>query len=192
MRVYGHNRPQGPSWIVAVAIFAGLLLLLQLFGGRVRSGRPLEQQFAASRPAAGAGRLVLPPLPAGAAGLARTAAARISGGATGAALTPVAQGAELRVEITGLRQTPHGLRITGSATNIGGRPLPVTLAAFRFTDGTGTVYAPENAAATTLNPGQRALLDLTLPIQNARELTLEIQLEGEPPLHMVLIQAPLE
>ena len=189
MRAYGHNRSQGPAWIVAIAIFAVLLLLLQLFGGRGPSGRALEQQFAASPPAAGAGKLVLPPLPTGVAGLARTAAARIGGGEMAAALTPVAQGAELRIEITGLRRTADGLNIRGVATNIGERPLPVALAAFRFSDGTGTAYTADSAAATTLNPGQRAPLDLTLPARDVRNLVLDIELDGEAPLRMVLLQA---
>jgi hypothetical protein len=102
----------------------------------------------------------------------------------------VAQNADLRIEISGIRRAPGGLRITGTATNSGQQPLPVSLAAFRFVDGTGTVYTAENAATTTLNPGQRAPLDLTLPIQDARQLTLDVQVKGAPPLHMVLIQAP--
>jgi hypothetical protein len=94
------------------------------------------------------------------------------------------------VEISGIRQAPGGLRITGTATNTGQRPLPVSLAGFRFVDGTGTVYTAENAAATTIDPGQRAPLDLTLPIRDARQLTLDVQVERAAPLHMVLVQTP--
>ena len=192
MRVYGHNRSQGPSWVVAVAIFVGLLAVLQLFRGRVPQARPLQQHFAADPPAAGAGRLVLPPLPSSVAGLARTAAARIGAGATGAALTPVAQASSLRVEITGIRRAAAGLRITGVAANTGSSPLPISLAAFRFTDERGMVYAAESNATTTLAPGQRAPLELTLPVRDARQLALEVQLDGQPPLRMVLIQTPPE
>ncbi len=189
MRGYG-KRSQGPSWLFAVAIFVGLLVLLQIFGGAGSGARPLTQQFAAKPPESGSGQLPLPPLPSSVSDLARTAAARIGRGAVGAALTPVAQSADLRVEITGIRQAAGGLRITGAATNTGKRPLPVSLGAFRFVDGTGTVYAAESAAATTLDPGQRAPLDLTLPIRDARQLTLDVQVEGAPPLHMVLVQTP--
>ena len=122
--------------------------------------------------------------------MARTAAARIRTGSPGPALTPVAQGTDLRLEITGIRKTASGLRITGVATNVGAQQLPVTLAAFRFSDDTGTVYAPESAAATTLDPGQRAPLDLTLPVEDPRQLTLDVRLEGQPPLRMVLIHSP--
>ncbi len=190
MRVHGHNGSQGPSWLLAIVIFAGLILLLQLFRDASPGGRPLAQQFAANRPEPGSARLELPPLPSSVGNLARTAAARIGSGGTGAALTPVAQDGTLQVEITGIRQVAEGLQISGVVRNLGQQPLPVSLAAFQFTDGTGTVYAAENAAATTLAPGQRAPLDLTLPVQDARQLTLDVQREGQPPIHMILIQEP--
>ena len=190
MRVHGHNGTQGPSWLLAVVIFVVLILLLQLFRDSSPGGRPLAQQFAASRPEPGGVGPELPPLPSSVGNLARTAAARIGSGGTGAALTPVAQGGSLQVEITGIRESGGGLQISGSVVNQSQQPLPVTLAAFQFTDGTGTVYAAENAAATTLAPGQRAPLDLTLPVQDARQLTLAVEQEGQPPIHMVLKQDP--
>ena len=189
MRGYG-KQTQGPSWIFAVVIFAALLVFVQLFRNNMPAARPLEQQFAAKAPEPGAGQVELPALPSSVSDLARTAAARIDAGSTGQALTPVAEGGELRVEITGMRSAEGGLQVKGMATNIGQRPLPVSLAAFRFTDGTGTVYAPQNDASTTLAPGQRAPLDLTLPIQDPRQLTLDVQPEGGQVLRMVLIQTP--
>ena len=190
MRVYGHSRSRGPSWVLAIVIFLGLLVLLQLFRGAGSGAKPLTQQFAAKPPEPGAGQWELPPLPSSVGDLARTAASRIHSGSTGPALTPVAQNPDLRIEINGIRQAPGGLRVMGSATNSGQRPLSISLADFRFADGTGTVYTAENAATTALEPGQRAPLDLTLPIQDARQLTLDVQVKGVPPLHMVLIQAP--
>ena len=187
MRVFGDDQSQGPSLVLAIVIFVGLLLLLQLFRGSASTGTPLEQHFAASRPAPREGKLSLPPLPTGVVGLARTAAARIAGGQVGAALTPVAEGGSVRVEITSIRKQPDGLQIKGRVTNAGDQPLPVSLAAFHFRDETGTVYAAESAASTTLQPGQRAPLDMTLPIVDASELTLDVQLADEPPLRMVLI-----
>ena len=190
MRVFGHNRSQGPSWVLAIAIFLLLLLLLQLGRGGAGAGRPLQQQFAASPPRAGTGRLVLPPLPSSVAGLARTAAARISSGGRAVALTPVAESSRLRVEITGIRAAEGGLRITGYATNTSAEALTLSLGAFRFTDGSGMVYASENDTATSLQPGQRVALDLLLPIAEPRQLILDLELAGEAPLRMVLLQEP--
>jgi hypothetical protein len=171
-------------------IFIGLLIALQLFRGGMPSARPLEQQFAASPPAPGAGRLVLPPLPSSVADLARTAAARIGAGSRAAALTPVAESSRLRVEISGINAANGGLHITGYAFNTGAEPLVLSLADFRFTDGSGMVYAAENDAGSTLQPGQRVPLDLQLPIADSRQLILDVELTGEPPLRMVLLQDP--
>ena len=190
MRVFGHNRSQGPSWVVAIVIFLLLLLLLQLDRGGAGAGRPLQQQFAASPPRAGTGRLVLPPLPSSVAGLARTAAARISSGGRAVALTPVAESSRLRVEITGIRAAEGGLRITGYATNTSAEALTLSLGAFRFTDGSGMVYASENDTGTSLQPGQRLPLDLLLPIAEPRQLILDLELAREAPLRMVLLQEP--
>ncbi len=190
MRGFGHNRSQGPSWVVAIVIFLLLVLLLQLFRGRVPPSRPLEQQFAAGPPRPGMGRLVLPPLPSSVAGLARTAAARISTGDRAVALTPVAESSRLRVEITGIRAAEGGLRITGYATNTSAEALTLSLGAFRFTDGSGMVYASETDTGTSLQPGQRVPLDLLLPIMEPRQLILDLELAGEAPLRMVLLQEP--
>ena len=190
MRGFGHNRSQGPSWVVAIVIFLLLVLLLQLGRGGMGAGRPLQQQFAASPPRAGTGRLVLPPLPSSVAGLARTAAARISSGGRAVALTPVAESSRLRVEITGIRAAEGGLRITGYATNTSAEALTLSLGAFRFTDGSGMVYASETDTATSLQSGQRVPRDLLLPIAEPRQLILDLELAGEAPLRMVLLQEP--
>lgn len=191
MRSVG-RRSQGPSWITAVVIFAVLLVALQLFRSRVPAGRPLEQQFAARPPApgAGSGQLVLPPLPSSVAGLARTAVARIGAGSRAAALTPVAESARLRVEITAISAAKGGLQITGFAFNTSAAPLVLSLGAFRFTDGSGMVYAAENDAGTTLQPGQRVALDLVLPIADPSQLILDVELVDQAPLRMILLQDP--
>ena len=188
MRAFGQNRSQGPSVLVAIAIFVGLLLAVQLFRDRVPDDTSLVQQFAARRPDPAVDGQVLPPLPSSVAGLARTTIARIGRGSAAPALTPVAEQGSLRVEIASLRKVDAGLRITGRVTNIGQAPVAVSLAPFRFSDGAGTVYAADNAAATTLQPGQQAPLDLTLPIEAPRQLVLDVQLEGQPPIRMVLMQ----
>jgi len=195
MRGFGPNQSQGPSWLLAVAIFAALLLLLQLLRGSTPAVRPLEEQFAARPPEAGggdsgAGNVELPPLPSVVGNLARTAAARIGRGSTAGALTPVAQSAELRIEITGLRRSGTGLQITGGATNTGTGSLAISLADFRFTDETGTVYAAQTAAETTLEPGQRAPLELTIPVPNPKQLVLDVEVQGAPPIRMILLQQP--
>lgn len=187
MRAYGHNS-QGPSWLVAVVIFVVLLGVVQVFRGRTEGTSGLQRQFGAQPAPEGDGGIELPPLPENIAGMARTAMAQLQAGGAAPALTPVAQSKRLRVEITGLQQVEAGLKISGSIINAGAQPLPVSLSAFHFTDGSGTTYTAQGDATTTLEPGQRAPLDLTLPIQGAQQLTLNVQLEGETPIQMVLLQ----
>jgi hypothetical protein len=188
VRAYGPHRSQGPSWLVAIVIFAVLLIAVQMFRDRAPGTSALQEQFAAQPTPAGLSPIELPPLPEDIAGIARTALERLRAGAAAPALTPVAQSERLRVEIAGMEQVEAGLQITGSITNAGTDPLPVSLGAFQFTDGTGTTYAAQSDAATTLAPGQRAPLDLTLPIQHPDQLTLRVQLEAETPIEMVLLQ----
>ncbi len=68
--------------------------------------------------------------------------------------------------------------------------MTLSLGAFRFTDGSGMVYASENDTGTSLQPGQRVPLDLLLPIAEPRQLILDLELAGEAPLRMVLLQEP--
>jgi hypothetical protein len=124
------------------------------------------------------------------AGLARTAIARLGAGNRAAALTPVATSSRLRVEITGIKAADGGLHITGYAFNTSAEPLVLSLGAFKFTDGSGMVYAAENDAGTSLQPGQRVPLDLLLPIADPSRLVLDLELADEPPLRMVLLQDP--
>ena len=50
------------------------------------------------------------------------------------------------------------------------------------------VYAAEQDAGTTLQPGQRVPLDLVLPIADPSQLILDVELEDEAPLRMVLLR----
>lgn len=184
------RRSQGPSWVTAVVIFAVLLVALQLFRSRMPANRSLEQTFAASPPAPGAGQLELPPLPSSVAELARTAAARIGAGNRAVPLTPVAESTRLRVEISGINAVNGGLHIAGFAVNTSAEPLVLSLSVFRFTDGSGMVYATENDAGTTLQPGQRVPLDLQLPVADPSQLILDVELPNDAPLRMVLLQDP--
>ncbi len=152
MRVYGHNQSQGPSWLIAIVVFVLLIGAVQVFRDRTGGSSALQQRFAAQPASEGVPRIDLPPLPEDIAGIARTALARLQSGAPAPALTPVAQNQRLRVEITGIQQVEAGLKISGTISNTGSQPLPVSLNAFQFTDGTGTIYTAQGDAATTLHP----------------------------------------
>jgi hypothetical protein len=189
MRVYG-KPSQGPSWATALLIFVALLVALQFF--RTPTNQGLEEQFAARPPAPGAGQLALPPLPSAVADLARTAIERLRGGERGPVLTPVASSASLRVEIDAIEPVSGGYRVTGAATNTGTRSMALSLSAFRFTDAAGTLYVAEGAPETRLRVGQSVPLDMTLPIADPGQLILEVEVDGEEPLRMILLQSPAD
>ena len=189
MRAYGHNGSQGPSWLIAIAVFIIAIVMVQVMRDRSGGASALQQQFAAQPPSDGIPNIDLPPLPDDIAGIARTAVARLRTGAPAPALTPVAQNQRLRIEISGMEQVAEGLKISGSIVNTGTEPLPVSLNAFQFVDSSGTTYTTQGDAATTLAAGQRAPLDLVLPIENPQQLTLRVQLDGDAPIEMVLLQS---
>ncbi len=184
MRLHG-KRGGGPGLMLGIVGFVVLVLAVQWSRGS--NARPLTEQFAAG-PAPSGPALSVPALPTGIAGLARSAVARLAGGNTAPALTPLAQAGSLQVVITELAPGAQGLHIAGEAINTGTAPLLVSLKDFRFTDDTGTTYAAEQGAATTLAPGQRTPLDLSLPLTNPKQLTLEVTLANQPKLAMVLLQ----
>lgn len=174
---------------MAIVAFLVLIAVVQLFGAG-GGGNTLSDRFADGRTVPGlAPGLSLPPLPTSISELARTAVARLAGGQQAPALTPVAQNETLRVEITRLTPTEQGLRITGEVSNIGKDAMVVSLSQFHFIDEQGTKYATENGAGTTLGPGQRAPLDLTLPLTQPRQLSLEVEVPGQPLLTMTLVQS---
>ena len=180
----------GPSWVLALLIFVALVLLLRIAGGQ-QPGRLVEHFTPAP---GGGGGIQLPPVPTEVIAFARTATARILGGLATRPLAQEADNGALRVRIDTLQPVDNGLRISGSVANIGSAPLDVSLDAFRFTDAAGTVYAAPPGTQASIEPGQDAPLEITLPVQNPAQLKLDIALPNQPPLELVLLndegQAP--
>jgi hypothetical protein len=188
MRAFGSDG-RGPSWFIAVLAFVVLIAIMQMVTRNTQQ-RPLDQHFAASRPAPDAGQIPFPAIPTNIAGLARTTTARLLGGQAVTPLNTADQNESLRVEINTVQQEGEQLRLDGSVTNIGRTPVDVSLDAFRFIDEHQTVYASSGSPATTLQPGQQAPLNLTLPLLNPHQLQLEVSQPGLTPLRLVLINTP--
>jgi|GEM_PF-6091296 len=186
MRAYGGSNSQWPSWLIALLIFGLLIGVVQLVGQPAPPQQsPLQQKFAAT-PAAGIS-LTLPTVPADLVALARTQTARLLGGETGEPLTRVAQNKVLRVRIVGLAPEGDQLHINGNIENISREPLTVSLDDFKFVDATNTLYAAEGSPSTTLEPGQQAPIDITLPIKDPETLRLDVELSNQPKIEMLLI-----
>jgi hypothetical protein len=191
MRAYGNSQNRGASWLTAIIIFIAIVFVIQLLERRgPDQERTLQQQFAASPPPADAGAIPMPPLPTDMVALARTTTARLLGGQAGAPLNSVAQNETLRVKIDSLKSEGNTLRLSGNVANIGTAPATVALDAFKFSDASGTVYASSGGPTTTLEPGQQAPLDITLPIANPSVLRLEVEQPNQGKIDLQLLNAP--
>lgn len=175
----------GPSVLVGIA---GFLVLVLLVVSQRRATLPLSQQFVPRPTVPGDTDWTLPALPSELAQQARTALARLTSGEAARPVTSRADNGLVEVAITQLQGVPQGLQIKGEARNIGAAPFAVSLTDFRFTDGQGVEYAADQGVSTTLQPGQRAPLDLTLPITRPQQLSLLVQLPNQAPLTMTLVQ----
>jgi hypothetical protein len=191
MRVYGSPHSRWANWLTAIVVFIVLVALIQVVERRgPDQERMLQQRFAASPPPADAGSIPLPPIPTDMVGLARTTTARLLGGQSGAPLNTVAQNETLRVQITSIKTEGEAVRLSGSVTNIGSAPASVSLDGFKFIDASGTVYASSGGPSTTLEPGQAAPIDITLPIANPVMLKLEVEQPNQGKIELQLLNTP--
>jgi hypothetical protein len=191
MRAYGNPQNRWANWLTALFIFLGIVAVIQVIERRGPSQEQLlQQQFAASPPPADAGKIELPPIPTDMIALARTTTARLFSGQAGAPLNTAAENETLRVEISSIKSEGENLRLSGTITNISAASTTVSLDAFKFTDAAGTVYASSGGPTTTLEPGQQAPLDLTLPIANPSALRLQVEQPNQQTIELQLVNTP--
>ena len=122
-------------------------------------------------------------------GVRRTVASlrdRFSGGQGVPALTPIASGPRLRVEVHEVKRNGEQVRVSGVVSNISAAALDLPIDAFVFRDSAGVTYAA-SGRGTTLQPGQSTNLDLTVPLPQGRGLTLVVTLPPDPPIEQILV-----
>jgi len=112
---------------------------------------------------------------------------RFAGGGAIPALTPVASGARVKVNVGEVRRVGDQVQIKGSVSNTSDAPLTIPPGAFAFRDSAGVSYSTGGSAAVTLAIGQSTALDLGVPLPNGRGLTLILALPPDPPLEQVLV-----
>jgi hypothetical protein len=183
------DRPTFPIWIGGI-LLALILILISTRGGGVNTPA-LTRRFAPDPHAPTAQPFQLPQisLPGLPEGMRRTLTGlrdRFASGQAVPALTPVASGPRLRVEVREVKRSGQQVTISGAVTNISGAVLAIPLGAFAFRDSAGTTYAA-SGAGTTLQPGQSTALDLAVPLPAGRGLTLVVTLPPDPPLEQVLV-----
>jgi hypothetical protein len=112
---------------------------------------------------------------------------RFAGGGAIPALTPVANSARARVDISEVRRVGDQVQIKGSVVNLSDTPLTIPPGAFSFRDSAGVTYSTGGSAAVTLASAQSTTLDLGVPLPDGRGLTLILTIAPDPPLEQVLV-----
>lgn len=189
-----HNdRKQFPFWLGG-ALVALVMILISMRGGGT-GAQSLVQRFAPrpTDPAAPTAapfqlpQIHLPSLPPEAQQRLNALRDRFVSGAAIPALTPVAVGPRVRVEVADVKHVDGAVQIRGSISNVAAAPLRIPAAAFAFRDSTGALYATTGSDATALQPGETTSFDLSVPLPSERGLTLIVHLPPDPPLEQVLI-----
>jgi hypothetical protein len=183
------DRPNLPAWVGGI-LLALVLILISTRGGGVNS-TVLIRRFAPDPNAPTSAPLQLPKidlsrLPEGVRQTVASLRDRFAGGEAVPALTPIANGPRLRVEVREVKRSGEQVRVSGAVSNISGAALELPIDAFVFRDSAGVTYAA-SGRGTTLQPGQSTTLDLTVPLPEGRGLTLVVTLPPDPPTEQILV-----
>jgi hypothetical protein len=177
------------AWIGGI-LLALALILISTRGGGVNSA-VLIRRFAPDPNAPTSAPLQLPKidlsnLPEGVRRSVASLRDRFAGGEAVPALTPIASGPRLRVEVREVERSGEQVRVSGTVSNVSGAALDLPIDAFVFRDSAGVSYAA-SGRGTTLQPGQSTTLDLTVPLPEGRGLTLVVALPPDPPMEQILV-----
>jgi hypothetical protein len=180
-----------PFWLYGV--LAGLLLIVLVRSCVAPSADTLRGTFAPRPGDPTTADLPLPDLsldslPAQAQQAQATAVALLNLGQGAAPITPEVEGNGVRIVVDSLRREGEGIQVQGSITNTAGAARTIPAQALLFRDGSGQVYGGGTGSAT-LEPGQRAAIDMRVPIPEGSGLTLIFSLPPDPPLEMILLAA---
>lgn len=190
----GRNNAPIPFWLAGVLL--ALLLIALSAGGRLLPENTALRDRFKLQPTSPAGTPIvslpsLGQLPAQARELAERVRARFQGGDAVPALTPVAASQRVRVDVANVSQTPGGVRVSGTITNISSAALDVPVRAFELHDSAGAIYASGAGGSVSLAPNASTPLDVTVPLPAGRGLLLRVLLPPDPPIEQVLLVASL-
>lgn len=182
--------------ILLGGILLGLVLILISTRGGAGFGNPaLSQRFAPrptdpNAPTAQSFQLPqvsLPDLPPEMRRALTNLRDRLAGGEAVPALTPVAIGPRLRIEVREIKRTGDRVKVAGSVSNIADRPVTIPPGAFSFRDSAGIIYATTGTGGAMLRAGESTSFDLSVPLPPDRGLTLIVTAPPDPPLEQILV-----
>src|SRR5262245_28398537 len=183
------DRSKLPAWIAGILV-ALALIIISTRGGGVNSA-VLIRRFAPDPNAPTSAPLQLPKidlskLPEGVRQTVASLRDRFAGGEAVPALTPIATGQRLRVEVREVKRNGEQVQVSGTVSNIGNAALELPIDAFVLHDSAGMTYAA-SGRGTALQPVQSTTRDLTVPLPTGRGLTLVVTLPPDPPMEQILV-----
>jgi len=187
------NRSTLPMWVGGLLLALALIVISNRAGGV--NNPALIQRFAPrptdpNAPTAQSyqlPRVSLPNLPPAVQRAVTSLRDRLAGGEAIPALTPVASGPRVRVEVGEVKRTGEHIQVRGKIVNISDAPLAIPPGAFSFRDSRGVMYATVGSGGTTLQAGQSTSFDLGVPLPPDLGLTLILTIAPDQPLEQILV-----
>ena len=188
------NRNTLPMWLGGLLLALVLIVISNRAGGGF--GNPaLIQRFAPrptdpNAPTAEPYQLPqvhLPSLPPAVQQAVTNLRDRFAGGEAVPALTPVATGPRVRVEVSEVKRGSERVQVRGTIANITNASLVVPPGSFSFRDSRGVMYATVGSGGTTLQAGQSTTFDLGVPLGPDLGLTLILTLPPDQPIEQTLV-----
>ncbi|MBC8162134.1 MAG: hypothetical protein H7Z42_13055 [Roseiflexaceae bacterium] len=186
------QKQQVPVWLLGVVAAIVLILVGQRVGGSI-GNQALTETFEQD-PAAQAAppgfelpKVDLSSLPPEAQQAIQQVQERLNIGETVVALTPEASGIRARISVSEVKRSGGNLQVRGNLENIADQPLDVPASAFSFRDSAGIAYTLGGSGATTVQPGQTAPFELSVPLPAERGLTLIVTLPPDPAIQQTLV-----
>jgi hypothetical protein len=188
------NRNTLPMWLGGFLLALVLIVISNRAGGGLNNPA-LIQRFAPrptdpNAPTAEPYQLPqvhLPSLPPAVQLVVTNLRDRLAGGEAVPALTPVATGPRVRVQVSEVKRASERVQIRGTITNTTDASLVVPPGAFSFRDSRGVMYATVGSGGTNLQAGQSTTFDLGVPLGPNLGLTLILTLPPDQPLEQTLV-----
>jgi hypothetical protein len=187
------NRSTLPMWVGGLLLALALIVISNRAGGvnnpaliQRFAPRPTDPNAPTAQPYQ-LPRVSLPNLPPAVQRAVTSLRDRLAGGEAIPALTPVASGPRVRVEVGEVKRTGEHIQVRGKIVNITDAPLAIPPGAFSFRDSRGVMYATVGSGGTTLQAGQSTSFDLGVPLPPDLGLTLILTIAPDQPLEQILV-----
>jgi hypothetical protein len=188
------NRNTLPMWLGGLLLALALIVISNRAGGGVNTPaliqrfapRPTDPNAPTAQPYQ-LPQVSLPSLPPALQRAVTSLRDRLAGGEAIPALTPVANGPRVRVEVSEVKRVGERIQVRGKIANSTETSVAIPPGAFSFRDSRGVIYATVGSAGSTLQGGQSTSFDLGVPLPPNLGLSLILTLPPDQPLEQILV-----